>query len=91
VAPRPAEKRPRPPAPVAPTGMGTLTVNANPWGNVYVNGKFVRATPLLKYPMRAGPATVMVENPKLGRRTTAVRIRPDRDTPVIIDLRDGNK
>jgi hypothetical protein len=77
--------------PAAPTGLGSLTVNANPWGNVYVNGKLVKATPLLRYPMRAGPATVMVENPKLGRRTVPVRIRSGQDTPVIIDLRNGNK
>ena len=87
----PPGKRVRPVPPVAPTGTGTLTVNANPWGNVYVNGKLIRATPLLRYPMRAGPATVMVENPKLGRRTTTVRIRPGQDMPVIIDLRNGNK
>jgi serine/threonine protein kinase len=89
--PLPPEKRPRPPLPAAPTGPGTLTVNANPWGNVYVNGKLIKATPLLRHPMRAGPVTVMVENPKLGRKTTTVRIKPGQDTPVIIDLRNGNK
>jgi len=73
--------------PVTQSAMGTLTVNANPWGNVYVNGKFVRATPLLRYPLRAGTFTVTVENPKLGRYTTSVRIRPGRDTPVIVDLK----
>jgi len=51
----------------------------------------LQTTPLLRYPMRAGPATIMVENPKLGRRTVPVRIRPGQDTPVIIDLRNGNK
>ncbi|HEY3451831.1 MAG TPA: serine/threonine-protein kinase [Myxococcales bacterium] len=71
--------------------MGTLTVNASPWGTVTVNGKPAGTTPLLKYPMRAGPASVVIENPKLGRRVVPVRILAGKDTPLIVDLRAAEK
>ncbi|MBI5547189.1 MAG: PEGA domain-containing protein, partial [Deltaproteobacteria bacterium] len=77
-----------PPRPVRPAAMGTVTVNANPWGTVLVNGKPAGPTPLLRYPVRAGPATVTVENPKLGRKVVQVRDQPRQDTPLFVDLRD---
>jgi serine/threonine protein kinase len=83
--------RPRPPVAPAPAAQGTLTVNANPWGKVYLNGRFLRNTPVLKHPVRAGMVTVTVENPKLGKRTIPVRIKPNQDNSVIVDLRDGTK
>jgi hypothetical protein len=70
-----------------PVGLGTLTVNANPWGTVTVNGKPAGTTPLLSFPVRAGMATVVVENPKLSRKTIQVKIHPGKDTPLIVDLR----
>jgi hypothetical protein len=87
--PLPAAAAPRPRL-APPAAQGTVTVNANPWGNVYINGRLIRATPLLRYPLRAGPATITVENPRLGRRVIPVRIRPNQDTPVIVDLRSGD-
>jgi hypothetical protein len=67
--------------------MGTLTVNARPWGTVYVNNKLAGTTPLLRYPVRAGQVAVTIDNPKLGRRIMQVKVLPRRDTPLIVDLR----
>ena len=71
-----------------PVAMGTLSVNASPWGTVLVNGKPAGTTPLLRFPVRAGPASVTVENPKLGRKGVQVKILPGKDTPLIVDLRN---
>jgi tRNA A-37 threonylcarbamoyl transferase component Bud32 len=78
-----------PPAPTPKPALGTLTINADPWGTVTVNGDTLGTTPLLRTPVRAGPATVVIENPKLGRKVFQVRILPNRDLPLIVDLRSA--
>jgi hypothetical protein len=70
--------------------MGTLSVNASPWATVHVNGKLAGTTPILRFPVRAGRASVTIENPKLGRKQVDVKIEPKKDTPLIVDLR-GNQ
>jgi len=89
-APAPAESPPARSATPAPhpAATGTLSVNASPWGNVYVNGRLAGTTPLLRFPVRAGRAHVAVENPKLGRKVVDVRVEPKQDTPLIVDLRE---
>jgi serine/threonine-protein kinase len=79
-----------PPAPkerTAPVAMGTISVNASPWATVRVNGKLAGTTPILRFPVRAGRASVTIENPKLGRKQVDVKIEPKKDTPLIVDLR----
>ncbi len=88
VAPAPVAPTPRTPPPAPrPAAAGTLSVNASPWGTVYVNGRLAGTTPLLRFPVRAGRAQVAIENPKLGRKVVDVRIEPKQDTPLIVDLR----
>ena len=79
-----------PPAPqerTAPVAMGSISVNASPWATVRVNGKLAGTTPILRFPVRAGRASVTIENPKLGRKQVDVKIEPKKDTPLIVDLR----
>ena len=71
---------------VAPVAMGTISVNANPWATVRVNGKLAGTTPVLRFPVRAGRASVTIENPKFGRKQMEVKIEPKKDTPLIVDL-----
>jgi hypothetical protein len=66
--------------------MGTISVNASPWATVRVNGKLAGTTPVLRFPVRAGRASVTIENPKLGRKQMEVKIEPRKDTPLIVDL-----
>ena len=81
-----------PPVPLAPVAVGTLTVNAIPWGRVLINGRQVAdSTPLVAKKLRAGAVTVTVENPKLGRREKRVIIKPNEPTLVTFDLRAGIK
>jgi eukaryotic-like serine/threonine-protein kinase len=75
----------RPERPIA-AAMGTLSVNASPWATVHVNGRLAGTTPILRFPVRAGRASVTIENPKLGRKQIDVRIEPKKDTPLIVDL-----
>jgi serine/threonine-protein kinase len=71
----------------AATAMGTISVNASPWATVHVNGRLAGTTPILHFPVRAGRASVTIENPKLGRKHVDVKIEPKKDTPLIVDLR----
>ena len=66
---------------------GNDLVNASPWATVRVNGKLAGTTPILRFPVRAGRASVTIENPKLGRKQVDVKIEPKKDTPLIVDLR----
>jgi hypothetical protein len=66
--------------------MGSLSVNASPWATVHINGKLAGTTPILRFPVRAGRASVTIENPKLGRKQVDVKIEPKKDTPLIVDL-----
>ena len=85
--PRPRPRRSPSPRPAPPrTAMGTISVNASPWATVHVNGKLAGTTPILRFPVRAGRASVTIENPKLGRKQVDVKIEPKKDTPLIVDL-----
>jgi serine/threonine-protein kinase len=77
-----AKPAPRP----APLAMGSISINASPWATVHVNGKLAGTTPILRFPVRAGRASVTIENPKLGRKQIDVKIEPKKDTPLIVDL-----
>src|SRR5262249_13465503 len=63
-AAHPAPPRPRPAAPRAP---GAVTVNAIPWGNVYLDGQRIGTTPVVNHSVPAGKHVVVIENPELGR------------------------
>jgi serine/threonine protein kinase len=74
------------PSPKPAIAMGSLSVNASPWATVRINGKLAGTTPILRFPVRAGRASVTIENPKLGRKQIDVKIEPKKDTPLIVDL-----
>ena len=72
----------------APSGVGQfgyLSVNAKPWGQVYVDGRRVaRETPLHKWKAPAGYRLVKVVFPSLGglSRKKTVNVKPGTVTPV---------
>jgi hypothetical protein len=60
---RKASAESRAPAPSTPTDLGYLTVNADPWGAVYVDGKrLADATPAYRVPVAAGTHRVTVQS-----------------------------
>ena len=54
------------PQPVAPRA-GFLTVGANPFGTVYIDGLEIRDTPLFKYELR--PGRYVIEIQRVGYQT----------------------
>jgi serine/threonine protein kinase len=76
---RPPEHRAVADAPGAPTEMGYLTVNSEPWGMVYVDGRRIsELTPLYRAPLAAGAHRVTVYSPDKRAYSSpqAVVIRP---------------
>ena len=41
---------------------GTLSVRTRPWSKVYIDGKFIKNTPLIKHRLKAGTYRITVEN-----------------------------
>jgi eukaryotic-like serine/threonine-protein kinase len=83
----PAVERPRAPGP-AEEGFGTLSIQAEPWAAVYVDGKLVKnETPLFKHTLRAGRHVVRLVNPvyKL-EKTIEVDVAPEGDLRRYVDL-----
>jgi serine/threonine-protein kinase len=66
---------------------GFLSVNTDPWSIVYVDGRKLRSTPLVRHPLPAGVHRVRLLNPvrKLSKVKT-VRIRPDKETRLSVEL-----
>ncbi len=67
-----------PPAPTAtstgPVAVVTapriayLTIDAEPWADVYVKGQLLGETPLSQFPVESGEVVVELRNPETGRR-----------------------
>jgi serine/threonine-protein kinase len=62
----------RPPvAPVAlkaaPSGLGYLTIDAEPWATVTLEGKVIGETPLSSVPVESGTLRVELRNPETGK------------------------
>jgi len=86
---KPIKKRvpPPPPAPppvVADAGQGTITVTAQPWGNVRIDGELVGPTPLMRHSVKAGPHVVEVVAPETGevRARENVVVEANRESKV---------
>jgi serine/threonine-protein kinase len=72
----------------APATPGLITVTAQPWGIVYVDGKRVAdGTPAYRVPIAAGVHDVWVENPELGRKSPVRRVQVDADHTSAVGFR----
>ncbi len=68
--------------------FGRLNLNVIPWAKVFRNKHFVGDTPLERERLPVGWQTLVLVNEDLNvRRTIRVRIRPNRVTREVIDLR----
>jgi len=70
-----------PAAAPSPGGTGRLTIDAEPWAQVYIDGRLAGPTPLFEHRVPAGTVTVRLVNPSLGLEKT-VRIEIPRDGVV---------
>ncbi len=74
------------PTPAA-SGEGYLSVQTKPWSMVYINGTFIRNTPVVKTPLKPGTYNIMVENPGFGiKRQFSVKIQAGQTTTLVEKL-----
>ena len=68
-----------------PNGM--LSVNAQPWAEVWIDGERIGETPIGNLSRRIGSHEVVFRHPELGERREAVVIAVGKPTRVGVDLR----
>lgn len=68
-----------PPAPAAEP-QGLLTINADPFGEVYVDGVDVGQTPIIEYAVKPGRRTIRIEHP--GFKTVTETVQVDANNSV---------
>jgi hypothetical protein len=66
---------------------GTLSVNAQPWAEVFVDGERVGETPIGNLSRRIGSHEVVFRHPELGERREVVVITAGKPARVGVDLR----
>jgi eukaryotic-like serine/threonine-protein kinase len=69
-----------PPAPPAAAAQGSITVAADPYGEVYIDGSDVGQTPLVEYAVSVGRHTIRVE--RAGYKTVAEAVQVSANNPV---------
>ena len=76
---RPASAKPREQAPVA-QAQGFLTIAADPFGEVYIDGVDAGQTPLVEYAVKPGRHTIRIEH--AGFRTITETVQVDASNTV---------
>jgi serine/threonine-protein kinase len=66
---------------------GALSVNAQPWANVTVDGRDLGETPLANISLPIGTHEVMLRHPTLGERREVATVRLGAPSRVSVDLR----
>lgn len=67
---------------------GSISINASPWAEVYVDGERIGETPIGNLSRPAGRHEVVFRHPELGERRETVILRPDQPTRLSVNLRD---
>jgi serine/threonine-protein kinase len=66
---------------------GTLSLNAQPWAEVFVDGERVGDTPIGNLARRIGTHEIIFRHPELGERRETVVITVGKPARVGVDLR----
>jgi len=76
--------------PAAGGGQGFVSIQTRPWSQVYIDGRFVRNTPVIRFAVPAGNHQVTCINDQFGIRASfRVRVRANENTTVTKDLTGG--
>lgn len=66
---------------------GTMALNAQPWAEVWVNGKPVGETPIGSFAVPVGTHEVVFRHPQLGEQTVRATVTASAPARVSVDLR----
>jgi hypothetical protein len=66
---------------------GSMSLNATPWAEVWLDGRLLGETPLGEVPAAAGPHDVLFRHPELGDRRVRAVVRAGELARVTADLR----
>jgi len=66
---------------------GTLSVNAVPWAEVWMDGQRIGETPIANLTVRIGPHELVFRHPQLGERRRSVTVTLKAPARVGVDLR----
>jgi serine/threonine-protein kinase len=66
---------------------GTLSVNAQPWGEVWIDGRLLGETPLGNVPLPIGSHELVVRHPQLGEQRRTITVGVEIPTRIGVDLR----
>jgi len=72
--------------PAAPP-MGTLSLNALPWAEVFIDGRRLGETPLGQVRVPIGAHELGFRHPQFGEQSRSVTVTADGPTRVSVDLR----
>jgi hypothetical protein len=66
---------------------GTLSINAQPWAEVWVDGQRVGETPIGKLPQAIGTHEVVLRHPELGERRETITVTLRQPARLGVDMR----
>jgi hypothetical protein len=66
---------------------GTLSINAQPWAEVWVDGQRIGETPIGKLPQTIGTHQIVLRHPDLGERREAVTVTLGKPARLGVDMR----
>lgn len=70
-----------------PLPSGTLNINAQPWGDVQIDGEPAGQTPLGNVSLPIGPHQIVFRHPQFGTQTRTVIVTAGAAARVAVDLR----
>jgi hypothetical protein len=70
-----------------PIPNGTISLNALPWANVWVNGQPIGATPFANLTMPIGTHEIIWRHPQLGERRQTVVLTARTPVRLVVDMR----
>jgi hypothetical protein len=70
---------------------GTMSLNALPWAEVFVDGERIGETPIANLSRPIGPHEVVFRHPQYGERRETVLVTAAQPARLGIDLRRGSR
>jgi len=67
--------------------QGSISINASPWAEVFIDGRRVGETPIGNLSIAIGPHEVLFRNPQLGEKKQAVSVTLNAPVRLSIDMK----